>query len=145
MKIASVYIPRIEMDVDVDVKHIVDIFEINKIANVSKIYVETYKHCNSIYKRAYIVINYWYNNFASYNFICKLRNPIYQAQLMYKGVICWSVYINNNIGKLSLKKLLTIFEETEMDFGNKNNERQLDNNEDIIYVDRNKSNRLIKF
>ena len=117
--ITSIYIPRIESLFNAE--FIADIFDRNGIAKVSRVYIEPYKSIikNDLnnYNRAYIAIKTWYDTEAAFNFIERLRNPTREARLVYSEDNWWPVNINNNINKLaSNKRVLTVFEEKQLDF-----------------------------
>lgn len=117
--ITSIYIPRIETVFNAE--FIADIFDKNGIAKVSKIYLEPSllkrKNGSARWNRAYIAIKYWHDTEAAFNFIEYLRNPSYEARLVYSDDNWWPVNINNNINKLaSNKRVLTVFEENQIDF-----------------------------
>lgn len=113
--ITSIYIPRIESEIDAN--FIANVFDKNGIAQVSSIYIEPYK--NSVYNRAYIGIKLWHDTESAFNFIAQLHNPIREARFVYMDDNWWPVYINKYPAKLaSSKRVLTLFEEKHVEFYN---------------------------
>jgi len=117
--ITSIYIPRIENVFNAE--FIADVFDRNGIAQVSRVYIEPYKSImqNGLngYNRAYIAVKSWYDTETAYSFIERLHNPNREARIVYSDDNWWPVYINNNVNKLaSNKRVLTVFEEKQLDF-----------------------------
>ena len=113
--ITSIYIPRIEGEIDAT--FIADVLEKNGIAQVSSIYIEPYK--SDIYNRAYIGIKFWHDTESAFNFIVQLRNTSREARLVYNDDNWWPVYINKSPAKLaSSTRVLTLFEEKHVEFYN---------------------------
>jgi len=112
--ITSIYIPRIETVFNAE--FIANVFDSNGIAQVSRVYIEPYKNHLNKYNRAYIAIKSWYDTEAAYSFIKRLRNSRHEARIIYSDDNWWPVNINNNINKLTSKKrVLTLFEEKQLE------------------------------
>ena len=96
--IKSIYIPQIECHISSE--YIANVFSSNGIANVSRVYIEQYKHRNRSlqfnYNKAYIDIESWHDTEVSYNFINSLLNPLRETKISHNHHDnCWLVKINN--------------------------------------------------
>jgi len=109
MSFVSLYIAKIEKHFNA--QYIASVFSKNKLAEVSKVYIQPYKN-NKMYNRAYILLDYWYESEAAYSFIKRLCNSTTETRLVYKDDDWWSVSINNDFTKFTNKRRgLTIFSE----------------------------------
>lgn len=126
--ITSIYIPQIESKFDAE--FIFNVFHQNKIAQVSKIYIEPHKsdmkndmkndlkneYILNDYNNAYIEIKSWYNTETANNFINCLINPSKQARIIYGYNNWWKVYINDYQDKfISKERVLTVFKDNNID------------------------------
>jgi len=111
--ITSIYIPKI--DIKFNAEFIAEIFDRNGIAEISRIYIESFtsimknKEANK-FNSAYIEILCWYDTENAYNFIECIKNPIKEARIVYGHNSWWTAEINNFPEKLYTKtRVLTIF------------------------------------
>lgn len=141
--ITSIYIPRIETVFNAE--FIADVFDDKGIAKVSKVYIEPYKSImkNGLnYNRAYIGIKSWHDTEAAFNFIERLRNPSREARIVYSDDNWWPVDINKYPAKLaSNKRVLTVFEEKQLDFCDDLNTTAVvkDELEEFVYINEEKT------
>jgi hypothetical protein len=105
--IQSLYIPHI--DKHISAQYIANAFEKNRIAQVSRVFIEPHKYVKTNYNRAYILIDSWIETEAAYNFVKKLRNPKTEARLVHSDDDWWKVDINKKETKLYRTDVLTIF------------------------------------
>lgn len=117
--ISSLYIPCVEKNINAE--FIANVFEKNGIAMVSRIAIESIKNTGAKFNRVYIGINYWFDTEAAYNFIWRLKNPAFEARIIYEDDNWWPVSINKFPHKLFSEygkgRLLTIFNQNvDMDF-----------------------------
>ena len=143
--ITSIYIPCI--DNRFNAEFIANVFNLNGIAKVSKVYIEPYKYIinNDLngYNRAYISIKSWHETEAAYNFIGRLRNPNKETRLVYSDDNWWPVKINNNINKLaSNKRVLTVFEEKQANFCDDDLNTTTDELDEFVQIDAEKTKLL---
>ena len=143
--ITSIYIPRIENEFNAE--FISNVFDRNGIAQVSRVYIEPYKSNmkNEVnkYNRAYIAVKSWHDTEAAFNFIERLRDPTREARLVYSDDNWWPVKINNNINKLaSSKRVLTVFEEKQLDDDLSTTAVTNDDIEEFVLIDAEKTQLL---
>ena len=85
------------MDRHITPEYIAQIFERNKIAQVSHIvlipYVKVIGNYIKHVQKAYITIGGWYDTESAYNFIQRLKDPTKEARLVYHLDNWWAVYL----------------------------------------------------
>lgn len=110
--ITSIYIPHIEKHFDA--QFIAEVFRKNRIAQVSRVLIEPVKNIIknrlSVYNKAYVEIEFWYETEAAYNFIKRLRNPSVEARIVHSADNWWTAYINHKPSKFEKNmRVLTVF------------------------------------
>jgi hypothetical protein len=117
MHIQSLYIPNV--DKHCNSQYIAEAFSKNRIAQVSRVFIEPHKYIKTDYNKAYVLIDSWCETESAYNFLKRLRNHITEARLVHGDDNWWTVHINKNHNKLFNKNVLTVFKlkKYEVEYG----------------------------
>jgi hypothetical protein len=95
--INSIYISRIEEDICAE--YIMNAFEVNELATVSRVTLIPYhspsKYNGEKYCQAFIDIHSWHETEAAYNFIQGLKYSSEEIRFAYSGDLWWVVEVNH--------------------------------------------------
>jgi hypothetical protein len=94
--IASIYIPHVEQGITAE--YIMNAFEANEIATVSRItlipYYSPSKYSGETYRQAFIEIHSWHETEAAYEFIQGLKYSSEETRFVHSGDSWWVVEVN---------------------------------------------------